>query len=184
MPTLPVDHDWLAAHFTALTTSACSPGPGPVQAPVRPAEPAQVDHHEAVALLQQARALDEVLEALRRPAFGPTGSYWVPSAGPAGPVWPEWLKYGPIETMTGVLVASVAPLGRSTSACSVTPSEDGIHASDQSASDTPRRRPRPRRARRRAQQRKVRGQAGDGAWILQTQAVRKACGGAIAGPAR
>src|SRR3954453_23398265 len=35
---------------------------------------------------------------------------------------------------TGVLVASVAPLGRRTSACSVTPSDDGIQASDQSAS--------------------------------------------------
>ena len=66
MPTLPVDHGWLAAHCTALTTSACSPGPAPVEAAVRAAEAAQVDHHEGVALLQQPRALDEVVEALRR----------------------------------------------------------------------------------------------------------------------
>src|ERR671922_2197011 len=59
-------------------------------------------------------------------------SSFAPSAGPAGPVWPEWLKYGPIEMITGVF--AVAPLGRRTSACSVTPSEDGIQASDQSAS--------------------------------------------------
>src|SRR5215218_9922882 len=36
--------------------------------------------------------------------------------------------------ITGVLAAVVVPLGRRTSACRVTPSEDGIQASDQSAS--------------------------------------------------
>jgi hypothetical protein len=58
----------------------------------------------------------------------------VPSAGPAGPVWPEWLKYGPIDRITGVLSASVAPFGRRTSACSVTPPDEVKKASDQSAS--------------------------------------------------
>src|SRR3954447_13768622 len=42
--------------------------------------------------------------------------------GPAGPVWPEWLKYGPIERMTGVLSFGPRPAGRSTSACSLVPS--------------------------------------------------------------
>src|SRR5215212_9314970 len=71
------------------------------------------------------------------PVDGPTGSYEVPSAGPAGPVWPEWLKYGPIEMITGVFAAAVAPFGRRTSACSVAfPALDGdwIQASLQSAS--------------------------------------------------
>src|SRR4051795_774914 len=36
--------------------------------------------------------------------------------------------------MAGVFAAGVAPLGRRTSACRVTPSDDGIQASDQSAS--------------------------------------------------
>src|SRR3954451_6394126 len=59
------------------------------------------------------------------PVDGPSGSYEVPSAGPAGPVWPEWLKYGPIETITGVL-ASPAEVGRRMSACSCTPPVEGI----------------------------------------------------------
>ena len=35
--------------------------------------------------------------------LGPSGSYEVPSTGPAGPVCPAWLKYGPIDRITGVL---------------------------------------------------------------------------------
>ena len=46
-------------------------GPRPVEAAVRAAEAAQVDHHERVALLQQARPLDEVLEPLRRTGVRP-----------------------------------------------------------------------------------------------------------------
>src|SRR3954471_3981821 len=71
------------------------------------------------------------------PAFGPTGSYEVPSAGPAGPVCPEWLKYGPIDRITGVLSEFVEPFGRRMSACSVAaPASDGeeMNASVQSAS--------------------------------------------------
>src|SRR3954451_4566989 len=63
------------------------------------------------------------------PVDGPAGSWLESSPGPAGPVWPEWLKYGPIETMTGVLSVSLRPLGRRMSACSETPSADGIVAS-------------------------------------------------------
>src|SRR4051794_41922803 len=66
------------------------------------------------------------------PVEGPTGSYEVSSAGPAGPVCPEWLKYGPMERMTGVL-ASPSDLGRRMSACSVTPSEEEILACDHAA---------------------------------------------------
>jgi hypothetical protein len=47
------------------------------------------------------------------------------------------LKYGPIERMTGVFVASVAPLGRRTSACRwAVPAGEGevMVVSDQSAS--------------------------------------------------
>src|SRR3954449_3298410 len=71
------------------------------------------------------------------PAFGPTGSYCVFSAGPAGPVCPEWLKYGPIDRITGVLSAFVEPFGRRMSACRVaSPASDGdeMNASVQSAS--------------------------------------------------
>src|SRR5436305_6036124 len=71
------------------------------------------------------------------PAFGPTGSYWVFSAGPAGPVCPEWLKYGPIDRITGVLSALVEPFGRRMSACNVaSPAGDGdeMNASLQSPS--------------------------------------------------
>src|SRR3954471_22635865 len=71
------------------------------------------------------------------PAFGPTGSYEVPSAGPAGPVCPEWLKYGPIDRITGVLSEFLEPFGRRMSACSVaSPASDGeeMNASVQSAS--------------------------------------------------
>src|SRR3954449_3453578 len=67
----------------------------------------------------------------------PVGVYGVPSTGPAGPVCPEWLKYGPIERITGVLSAFVEPLGRRTSAGRVaSPALDGesIHAWVQSAS--------------------------------------------------
>ena len=39
MPTLPVDHGWLAAHLTALTTSACSPGPDQSRQPFEPPKP-------------------------------------------------------------------------------------------------------------------------------------------------
>src|SRR3954471_14906999 len=67
------------------------------------------------------------------PVDGPSGSYEVPSAGPAGPVWPEWLKYGPIETITGVLASFGRPLGRRMSACSLVPSPEVIVAGVQSA---------------------------------------------------
>src|SRR3954451_8799925 len=63
------------------------------------------------------------------PVDGPAGSWLESSPGPAGPVWPEWLKYGPIERMTGVLSVPLSPLGRRMSACSETPSVDGIEAS-------------------------------------------------------
>ena len=39
MPTLPVDHGCDAAHSTALTTSACSPGPAQSRQPVEPPNP-------------------------------------------------------------------------------------------------------------------------------------------------
>ena len=74
MPTLPVDHGCVAAHSTAATTSACSPGPAPVQAAGRAAEAAQVDHHERVAALHQLRAVDEVEKRSDGPVDGPTGS--------------------------------------------------------------------------------------------------------------
>src|SRR3954449_3223520 len=63
----------------------------------------------------------------------PVGVYGVPSTGPAGPVCPEWLKYGPIERMTGVLSVALRPLGRRMSAWSETPSVDGMSASVQAA---------------------------------------------------
>src|SRR4051812_6607774 len=63
------------------------------------------------------------------PVDGPTGSYEVPSAGPAGPVCPEWLKYGPIDRITGVLASAGSALGRRTSACSFVPSGSVIVAS-------------------------------------------------------
>src|SRR3954466_15844787 len=134
MPTFPLDQGRLAAHCTALTTSACSPGPDQSRQPFDPPKPRRSTITKLQPFLSRPGPSTKSWKRSDGPAFGPTGSYWVPSAGPAGPVWPEWLKYGPIETMTGVLVASVAPLGRRTSACSVTPSEDGIQASDQSAS--------------------------------------------------
>src|SRR3954469_13710169 len=64
------------------------------------------------------------------PVPGPSGSYDVPSTGPAGPVWPEWLKYGPIDRITGVLSVGPRFFGRRMSACRLTPSVDGIEACD------------------------------------------------------
>ena len=61
----------------------------------------------------------------------PVGSYGVPSIGPAGPVCPDWLKYGPTETMTGVLAPADRLLGRRTSAWSLVPSGSVIVACDQ-----------------------------------------------------
>src|SRR3954467_1122674 len=58
----------------------------------------------------------------------PVGVYGVPSPGPAGPVWPEWLKYGPIERITGVLAFAGRFAGRRTSACSLLPSASGTDA--------------------------------------------------------
>src|SRR3954447_26861720 len=58
----------------------------------------------------------------------PVGVYGVPSTGPAGPVWPEWLKYGPIERITGVFAVAGSPFGRSTSACSVVPSDSWMYS--------------------------------------------------------
>src|SRR3954462_6746696 len=63
------------------------------------------------------------------PVGGPPGPRFEFSTGPAGPVCPEWLKYGPIERMTGVLSVSLRPFGRRMSAWSETPSVDGIVAS-------------------------------------------------------
>src|SRR3954453_21062068 len=48
--------------------------------------------------------------------------------GPAGPVCPEWLKYGPTETITGVLASAGRLLGRRTSAWSLVPSASVIVA--------------------------------------------------------
>src|SRR3954468_591339 len=48
------------------------------------------------------------------PGVGPTRGVLAFSTGPVAPVWPEWLKYGPIETITGVL--PVTALGRRMSA--------------------------------------------------------------------
>src|SRR3954452_14958628 len=59
------------------------------------------------------------------PVDGPIGS--------SGPGWPPRLKYGPAETITGVLSVGFRPFGRRMSACSWTPSVDGIVACDQSA---------------------------------------------------
>ena len=50
------------------------------------------------------------------------------STGPTGPVWPEWLKYGPIDRMTGVLALAGRLAGRRMSACSFTPPDEGIVA--------------------------------------------------------
>jgi hypothetical protein len=50
------------------------------------------------------------------------GSKGVPSTGPAGPVCPEWLKYGPTERITGVRCAAEMPFGRRMSAWSLVPS--------------------------------------------------------------
>src|SRR3954462_16010959 len=62
------------------------------------------------------------------PVDGPSGSYVVPSTGPAGPVWPEWLKYGPIDRITGVLSVAARFFGRRMAACSLTPSAEGMVA--------------------------------------------------------
>src|SRR4051794_37761492 len=77
-------------------------GAAPVQAAGRTAETTEVDHHECVAAGHQLGPVDEVLEAVRRAgrAGGIIGGVL---DGSGGPTWPEWLKYGPIETMTGVL---------------------------------------------------------------------------------
>src|SRR3954468_108826 len=58
----------------------------------------------------------------------PVGVYGVPSTGPAGPVCPEWLKYGPIERITGVLAFAGRFAGRRTSACSLVPSASVMYA--------------------------------------------------------
>src|SRR3954468_8045546 len=71
------------------------------------------------------------------PVDGPIGSYEVPSTGPAGPVWPAWLKYGPIDRITGVLAVGARFDGRRMSACSFTPSVDGIVACDHVAPGGP-----------------------------------------------
>src|SRR3954471_22566908 len=57
------------------------------------------------------------------PVDGPVGSQVS-----AGPSCPEWLKYGPIERITGVLASGGRLLGRRLSAWSVTPSVEGIEA--------------------------------------------------------
>src|SRR3954469_17412249 len=58
----------------------------------------------------------------------PVGVYGVSSSGPAGPVCPEWLKYGPIERITGVLAFAGRLAGRRTSACSLVPSASVMYA--------------------------------------------------------
>src|SRR4051812_18313230 len=111
MPTLPVDHGCEAAHSTAATTSACSPGPPQSRQPVEPPKPrrstiTKVYFGPSV----RVNSLAPSTKSWKRsdgPAFGPTGSYGVFSTGPAALVWPEWLKYGPIEMMTGVLSVSL-----------------------------------------------------------------------------
>src|SRR3954449_12073546 len=137
MPTLPLDHGWLAAHFTELTTSACSPGPAQSRQPFEPPKPRRSTITNVYPSVRRPEPSTKPWNRSEGPAFGPTGSYCVPSAGPAGPVCPEWLKYGPIDRITGVLSAFLAPFGRRMSACNVaSPASDGdvMNASLQSAS--------------------------------------------------
>ena len=58
----------------------------------------------------------------------PVGVYGVSSIGPAGPVCPEWLKYGPMLSITGVLAFTGRFAGRRTSACSLVPSLSVMYA--------------------------------------------------------
>src|SRR3954471_11893141 len=137
MPTRPVDHGSLAAHLTAWTTSACSPGPAQSRQPFEPPKPRRSTITNEYPLLSRRDPSTKSWNRSEGPAFGPTGSYCVPSTGPAGPVCPEWLKYGPIDRITGVLSAFLEPFGRRMSACSVaSPAGDGdeMNASLQSAS--------------------------------------------------
>src|SRR3954468_9168286 len=137
MPTLPVDHGWLAAHLTAFTTSACSPGPAQSRQPFEPPKPRRSTITNVYPFFRRPEPSTKSWNRSEGPAFGPTGSYCVPSTGPAGPVCPEWLKYGPIDRITGVLSAFLEPFGRRMSACSVaSPAGDGdeMNASLQSAS--------------------------------------------------
>src|SRR3954449_12715606 len=137
MPTLPLDHGWLAAHFTELTTSACSPGPAQSRQPFEPPKPRRSTITNVYPFFRRPEPSTKSWNRSEGPAFGPTGSYDVFSAGPAGPVCPEWLKYGPIERITGVLSVFFEPFGRRMSACSVaSPASDGDlkKASVQSAS--------------------------------------------------
>ena len=66
MPTLPVDHGCAGRPLDGLDDVGLLARAAPVQAAGRAAEAAQVDHHERVAALHQLRALDEVVEAVRR----------------------------------------------------------------------------------------------------------------------
>src|SRR3954454_7418562 len=126
MPTRPVDHGCLAAHLTALATSACSPGPAQSRQPFEPPKPRRSTITNVYPFFRRPEPSTKSWNRSEGPAFGPTGSYCVPSAGPAGPVCPEWLKYGPIDRITGVLSAFFETFGRRMSACSVAvPASDG-----------------------------------------------------------
>src|SRR3954468_23182874 len=130
MPTEPVDHGCDAAHCTADTTSLCSPGPPQSRQPVEPPKPRRSTITNVYPRSISLAPLTKSRKRSEGPVDGPCGSYDVPSTGPAGPVWPEWLKYGPIDRITGVRAVGARFDGRSTSACSFTPSADGIVACD------------------------------------------------------
>ena len=149
MPTLPVDHGCEAAHSTALTTSACSPG--------RPSRGSRSSRRSRAGRPSRTCSRAPSASRPRRsrgsgptgPSTGRPGRTVVPSTGPAGPVWPEWLKYGPIERITGVFAVAGRFFG---------PQDVGVqlHAvgrRDRGLRSRWRRRARRRRSRRRAERR-------------------------------
>src|SRR3954471_11287118 len=126
MPTAPVDHGCDAVHCTAETTSDCSPGPPQSRQPVEPPKPRRSTITNVYPRSIRCAPFTKSRKRSDGPVLGPSGSHEVPSTGPAGPVCPEWLKYGPIDRITGVLSAFFEPFGRRMSAYSVAvPASDG-----------------------------------------------------------
>src|SRR4051812_24878378 len=111
MPTRPVDHACPAAHLTAWTTSACSPGPAQSRQPFEPPKPRRSTITNEYPLLSRRDPSTKSWKRSEGPAFGPTGSYCVPSAGPPGPGWPGWVKDGPVGMIVGGFGGGGAPLG-------------------------------------------------------------------------
>src|SRR3954453_9644490 len=133
MPTEPVDHGCDAAHSHGATTSLCSPGPPKSRQPVGPPKPRRSTITNVYPRSIRCAAFTKSRKRSDGPVLGPSGSYDVPSTGPAGPVCPEWLKYGPIDRITGVLSVAARFFGRRMSACRLTPPVDGIEACDHAA---------------------------------------------------